>query len=88
MSLDVNVRALLDQMKAAALPKLWEIGPPAARAAMKSRLFRGKDTPIGKIEDRTIPGPGARHRVAHLHAARCERARCFRASSSFMAAVS
>ena len=58
MSLDVNVRALLDQMKAAALPKLWELAPSAARAAMKSRLLGGKDTPIGKAEDRRIPGPG------------------------------
>jgi acetyl esterase len=57
MSLDVNVRALLDQMKAAALPKLWELAPPAARAAMRSRLLAGKETLIGKIEDRRIPGP-------------------------------
>ena len=57
MSLDLNVRALLDQMKAAALPKLWELAPPAARAAMKSRLLGGKDAPIGKTEDRRIPGP-------------------------------
>ena len=57
MALDLNVRALLDQMKAAALPKLWELGPPAARAAMRSRLLGGKDAPIGKIEDRKIPGP-------------------------------
>jgi acetyl esterase len=58
MSLDVNVRALLDQMKAAALPKLWELAPSAARAAMKSRLLGGRETPIGKTEDRKIPGPG------------------------------
>lgn len=58
MSLDVNVRVLLDQMKAAALPKLWELAPPAARAAMKSRLLSGKETPIGKVEDRKVSGPG------------------------------
>ena len=57
MALDVNVRALLDQMKAAALPKLWELAPPAARAAMKSRLLGGKESPIGKIENVGIPGP-------------------------------
>ncbi|HVU20277.1 MAG TPA: alpha/beta hydrolase [Rhizomicrobium sp.] len=57
MALDINVRALLDQMKAAALPKLWELAPPAARAAMRSRLLGGKDAPIGKVEDRKIPGP-------------------------------
>jgi acetyl esterase len=57
MALDVNVRALLDQMKAAALPKLWELAPPAARAAMRSRLLNGKETPVGKIENLKIPGP-------------------------------
>jgi acetyl esterase len=57
MALDINVRALLDQMKAAALPKLWELAPPAARAAMRSRLLGGKPALIGKSEDRKIPGP-------------------------------
>jgi acetyl esterase len=57
MALDVNVRALLDQMKAAALPKLWELAPPAARAAMRSRLLGGKETPTGKIENLKFPGP-------------------------------
>jgi acetyl esterase len=57
MSLDINVRALLEQLKAAALPKLWELGPQAARAAMKSSFFRGGDTETGKIENRTMPGP-------------------------------
>ena len=58
MSLDKNVRALLDQMAALKLPKSWEIGPQAARATMKLSIFRKNDTPIGKVEDRTIPGPG------------------------------
>lgn len=57
MSLDANIRALLDQMAALALPKLSEIGPQAARAAMKSRLLTGKETPIGGIENVRIPGP-------------------------------
>ncbi len=57
MSLDVHVRNILDQMAALKLPKLWEIGPQAARAAMRASIFRGGDTPIGKSEDRKIPGP-------------------------------
>jgi len=57
MSLDVHVKALLDQMKAMAMPKMWELGPQAARAAMKMGIFRGSDAPIGRIEERTIPGP-------------------------------
>ncbi len=58
MSLDKNVRALLDQMAALKLPKSWEIGPQAARATMKLGIFRKNDTPIGKVEDRNISGPG------------------------------
>ncbi len=57
MALDTHVRALLDQMAALKLPKSWEIGPQAARAAMKMGLFRKDDTPIGRVEDRKIPGP-------------------------------
>ncbi len=56
MALDLNVRTLLEQMKAAALPKIWELPPPAARAAMRTRLLQGKEAPIGKSEDRKIPG--------------------------------
>jgi acetyl esterase len=57
MALDVNVRALLDQMKAAKLPKLWELAPAAARTAMKSRILAGKETQIGEIRNLAIPGP-------------------------------
>jgi acetyl esterase len=57
MSLDVHVRNILDQMAALKLPKFQEIGPQAARAAMRAGIFRGGNTPIGKIEDRTVPGP-------------------------------
>ncbi|MEI9887976.1 MAG: alpha/beta hydrolase [Rhizomicrobium sp.] len=57
MSLDVHVRNLLDQMAALKLPKFSEIGPQAARAAMRASIFRGGETPIGRIENRTIPGP-------------------------------
>ena len=57
MSLDVHVRNILDQMAQLKLPKFSEIGPQAARAAMRASIFRGGDTPIGKSEDRKIPGP-------------------------------
>jgi acetyl esterase len=63
VALDLNVRALLEQMKQLALPKIWELAPQAARAAMKARLFPGKETPIGRSEDRTIPGPAGDIRV-------------------------
>lgn len=58
MSLDVHVRNILDQLAALKAPKLWEIGPQAARAAMKMSVFRGGDTQIGNSEDRRIAGPG------------------------------
>ncbi len=57
MSLDVHVRKILDQMAALKLPKMNEIGPQAARAAMRASIFRGGDTPVGKVEDRAVPGP-------------------------------
>jgi len=57
MSLDVHVRKILDQMAALKLPKMHEIGPVAARAAMRASIFRGGDTQIGRIENRSVPGP-------------------------------
>jgi acetyl esterase len=57
MSLDVHVKALLDQMAAMAVPKMWELGPQAARAAMRLRMPGMAETPVGRIENRTIPGP-------------------------------
>ena len=61
MSLDVHVRNILDQMAQLKLPKFSEIGPQAARAAMRSSIFRGGDTPIGKVEDANSR-PRRRHR--------------------------
>ncbi len=57
MSLDAHVKALLDQMASLGAPKLWEIGPQAARAAMKLSIFRTNDEPIGAVEDKSFAGP-------------------------------
>jgi len=57
MSLDVNIRAMLDQMAAMAMPKFSELGPQAARAATKASIFRGADTPIGRIDNTSMKGP-------------------------------
>lgn len=57
MSLDKNVKALLDQMASLGAPKLWELGPQAARAAMRMSIFRTNDVAIGATSDRTFPGP-------------------------------
>jgi acetyl esterase len=56
MPLDKHVKALLDQMAAMGAPKLWEIGPQAARAAMKMSIFRTAEGPCRAIENRTFPG--------------------------------
>src|SRR5258706_15838491 len=60
MSLDKNVRALLDQFAALKLPKSWEIGPQAARAAMKMGIFRKGDTPIGMVANQNFDSPGGK----------------------------
>jgi acetyl esterase len=57
MALDVNIRAILDQMAAMQLPKLTDLAPAAARAAMRSSIFRGGDAPIGRVDDIFCPGP-------------------------------
>jgi acetyl esterase len=57
MSLDKHVKALLDQMAAIGAPKLWELGPQAARAAMRMSIFRTNDVEIGATADRSFPGP-------------------------------
>jgi acetyl esterase len=59
MSLDKNVKALLDQVAALGAPKLWEIGPQAARAAMKMSIFRTNDEPCGAVSDSSFPGPAS-----------------------------
>src|SRR5215467_13706630 len=38
-------------------PKLWELGPQAARAAMRMSIFRTNDVGIGATADRIFPGP-------------------------------
>jgi acetyl esterase len=61
MSLDPQVKALLDAMAANTdQPRLIDLPPPAAR-----EMYRAMGTaldlqgvPIGKVEDRTVPGPG------------------------------
>ena len=60
MSLDINVRALLDQLASLGLPKLSELGPQAARAAMKARFLPMKETPVGRIENTAFDGPAGK----------------------------
>jgi acetyl esterase/lipase len=57
MPLDRHVKALLDQVAAVGGPKFWEIGPQAARAAMKMSIFRPAEVPCGAISNASFPGP-------------------------------
>jgi acetyl esterase len=60
MSLDPILKGLMDQMAANPMPKLWEIPAAAGRDMFKGMItmLDAQDVPIGKVEDRTIPGPG------------------------------
>ncbi len=60
MPLDPLTKAFLDQLGAAPTPKLWELSPTNARLAfaMMMGLAGPKDVPIGRVESRTMPGPG------------------------------
>ena len=60
MPLDPIVKAFLDQLAGTPGPKMWEMSPPEGREAFRALMqFVGpKDVPIGKVENRKIPGPG------------------------------
>ncbi len=60
MTLDPQIRALLDQMAAMGAPKIHHVAPAIARQMMETmiQLVDARDVPIGKVEDRTIPGGG------------------------------
>lgn len=60
MSLDPLVKGLLDQMASQPQPKLWELPPEQGRAMYKmmGQMLDVQNVPIGKVENRTIPGPG------------------------------
>ena len=58
MQLCTNARLFLDMVAASGQPKLWELTPPEARQKVieLTRMVECKES-IGKIEDRTLPGP-------------------------------
>ncbi|MBI1213213.1 MAG: alpha/beta hydrolase fold domain-containing protein [Alphaproteobacteria bacterium] len=60
MALDAIVKGLLDEMAANPQPKLWEL-PPAGGREMYRMIATQLETQgisIGKVENKTIPGPG------------------------------
>ena len=58
MQLCTNARLFLDMVAASGEPKLWDLTPPEARKKVieLTRMVECKEA-IGKIEDRTLPGP-------------------------------
>src|SRR5579863_1190620 len=57
MALDPDMKALLDQMAEAKLQSFQQMTPAAAREQMARRVSAGDPVPIGRVEDRMIPGP-------------------------------
>ncbi|MEA2649735.1 MAG: acetyl esterase [Candidatus Binataceae bacterium] len=57
MALDPDMKTLLDQMAAAKLQSFHQMTPAAAREQMKRRVAAGDPVPVGRVEDRMIPGP-------------------------------
>jgi acetyl esterase len=57
MALDPDMKTLLDQMAAAKLQSFHQMTPTAAREQMKRRVSAGDPVPVGRVEDRMIPGP-------------------------------
>jgi acetyl esterase len=57
MSLDPQTKFVLEQLAAAGAPPLESLTPEQARTAFM--LPRGEVEPVGKVEDRTIPGPAS-----------------------------
>jgi hypothetical protein len=55
-------------------PKLWDLTPPEARKKVVelTRMVECKEA-IGKIEDRTLPGPGRTTSVPRLYAVGSQR---------------
>jgi acetyl esterase len=58
MQLDTNARILLDMVAASGQPKLWDLAPPDARTKVieLTHMVECQEA-IGKIENRTLPGP-------------------------------
>jgi acetyl esterase len=59
MPLDPQMKVILDQMAAAGVPPLHKMSPLEARqAVLAMRATQGEPERVGKVEDRSIPGPG------------------------------
>jgi len=69
---DAATRGLLEQVRAAGIPPMSELGPEAARQAMLDGRVNDVDPPpVADVSNHTIPGPGGEIpvRVYQPHAA-------------------
>lgn len=57
MSLDPQARAMLDLMASAGRVPVHQLSPRDARAQVLAGLAQSEPEPVGRVEDRTIPGP-------------------------------
>lgn len=57
MALDPQAKFLLEQMEAAGAPPMNTLSPEEARASADFSALAGEPEEVGKVENRTIPGP-------------------------------
>ncbi|WP_043929788.1 alpha/beta hydrolase [Bacillus sp. EB01] len=57
MALDPQAKFLLEQMEAAGAPPMNTLSPEEARATTDFSALAGEPEEVGKVENRTIPGP-------------------------------
>lgn len=68
MPLDDDVRAYLEAQAALNAPAAWEVSLEQARRASRARHLSGEDrTPVGSVDQRSIPGPHASLTVRIYH---------------------
>jgi len=60
MPLDPQVEQVLERVRAAGHPEYWQMTPEAARAFHEEQapVLDATPTPVHRVEDRTLPGPG------------------------------
>ncbi|WP_138418620.1 alpha/beta hydrolase [Aquibacillus sediminis] len=57
MTLDPQAKFILDQLEEAGEPPMSELSPEEARASIDMGPLAGEPEAVGKVENRTVPGP-------------------------------
>jgi len=58
MPLDPQAKLVLDALTGAGMPDPWTIDPAVFRVQVRAMRVAAPELPIGRVEDRKIPGPG------------------------------